>query len=180
MKSLKYIALIGLLCAGLSSLSRAAVIDLGEVDLDNNGDATELQGFIDAGGDADAQICFKSDVSGETGYMGHNPGGFITISVNADNTLHVAWDMTGSDGVVCGFATKDGKGNLVHYYSVTSPDQVVGSADLEVPGNGARALSHLTVFCCPGEHQVPDGGTTVILLGMALSGLGVARRYLKR
>ena len=58
MKSLKYIALIALLCAGLTTLARAAVIDLGEVDLANNGDATELQGFIDAGGDADAVNLF--------------------------------------------------------------------------------------------------------------------------
>ena len=69
--------------------------------------------------------------------------GLSTFSVNDDNTLHVEWDMTGTGQVVCGFLTKDGKGNLVHYYSVTSPDQVVGSADLIVPGNGARALSHL-------------------------------------
>jgi hypothetical protein len=177
MKSLKYIALIGLLCAGLTTLSRAAVIDKGEVDLPNNGDAAELQGFFDVGGDADASICFKQVTSGTT-----TGGGTITISVNDDNTLHVEWDMTTSTTVevVCGLLTKDGKGNLVHYYTVTSPDQVSGSADLIVPGNGARALSHLDVFCCPGEHQVPDGGTTVILLGMALSGLGVARRYLKR
>ena len=109
-------------------------------------------------------------------------GGTITISVNADNTLHVEWDMTGATGgqVVCGFSTKDGKGNLVHYYQVTAPDQVMGSADLIVPGNGARALSHLDVFCCPGGVNTPDGGTTVALLGMTLAGLGVARRYLKR
>ena len=177
MKSLKYIALIGLLCAGLSSVARASVIDLGEVDLADNGDATELQGFKDAGGDSDAVLCFKSDTPGSTTF-----GGSITFSVNADNTLHVEWDMTGSTNgeVVCGFLTKDGKGNLVHIYSVTAPDQVIGSADLIVPGNGAKALSHLDVFCCPGGMQVPDGGTTVMLLGMALSGLGAARRYLKR
>ena len=175
MKSLKYIALIGLLCAGLSSVARASVIDLGEVDLANNGDATELQGFIDAGGDSDAVICFKSDIPGST-----TGGGSITFSVNADNTLHVEWDMTGTGHVVCGFLTKDGKGNLVHLYQITAPDQVSGSADLIVPGNGAKALSHLDVFCCPGEVNTPDGGTTVALLGMTLAGLGVARRYLKR
>jgi len=100
--------------------------------------------------------------------------------MNADNTLHVEWDMTGTGHVVCGFLTKDGKGNLVHLYQITAPDQVSGSADLIVPGNGAKALSHLDVFCCPGEVNTPDGGTTVALLGMTLAGLGVARRYLKR
>src|SRR5438874_2458459 len=109
----KYLLLIGLLCAGLTTLARADLHDLGQVDLPNNGDATELQGFIDAGGDPDAVLCFKSVESGSTDF-----GGSITISVNADNTLHVEWDMTGTGHLVCGFSTKDGSGNLVHYYSV--------------------------------------------------------------
>jgi hypothetical protein len=181
MKSLRYITLIALLSAGLTTMARAAVIDLGETSLDNNGDKTELDGFVAAGGDSDASLCFKQATSGETGYKGSFPGGIITITVNPNDTLHVTWDMTGTDGgVVCGFLTKDGDANLVHFYKVTDPDQVIGSADLIVPGNGADSLSHLDVFCCPGQNQVPDGGTTVILLGMALSGLGVARRYLKR
>ena len=99
MKSLKYIALIALLCAGLTTLGRAAIIDLGEVDLPNNGDDTELQGFVDAGGDPDAVICFKDDESGQTGYNGNFGGGTITISVNADNTLHVEWDNTDSNAL---------------------------------------------------------------------------------
>ena len=174
MKSLKYLALIGLLCAGLSSIARANVIDLGQKDVKNNGDATELAAFIDAGGDPDATLCFKGDTPGPTDF-----GGSITFSVNADDTLHVEWDMTGTGQVVCGFLTKDGDANLVHLYSVTGADQTMGSANLIVPGNGADSLSHLTVFCCPGT-AVPDGGTTVMLLGLALSGLGAARRYLKR
>jgi len=175
MKSLKYIALIGLLCAGLTTLARATVTDLGEHDLANNGDATELQGFIDAGGDADAVLCFKSVESGSTDF-----GGSIDISVNGDNTLHVEWDMTGTGHLVCGFSTKDGKGNLVHYYSVAADQGTTGEADLIVPGNGASALSHLDVFCCVGGVTTPDGGTTAMLLGGALASLGAVRRYLKR
>ena len=30
-----------------------------------------------------------------------------------------------------------------------------------------------------GNHRVPDGGTTAMLLGSALAGVGVLRRYLK-
>jgi len=172
-----YLLLIGLLCAGLTTLARADLHDLGQVDLPNNGDATELQGFIDAGGDPDAVLCFKSVESGSTDF-----GGSITISVNADNTLHVEWDMTGTGHLVCGFSTKDGSGNLVHYYSVENVNGqgVSGSGDLIVPGNGATALSHLDVFCCVGGGGVPDSGSTAMLLGSALAGLGVVRRYLKR
>jgi VPDSG-CTERM motif len=173
MKSLKYIALIGLLCAGLTTLARATVTDLGEVDLPNNGDATELQGFIDAGGDADAVLCFKSVESGSTDF-----GGSIDISVNADNTLHVEWDMTGTGHLVCGFSTKDGKGNLVHYYSVDADQGGSGEADLIVPGNGAKALSHLDVFCCTGSVTTPDSGTAAALLGLGLTGIaGLRARF---
>jgi hypothetical protein len=175
MKSIKYLALIGLLCAGLTTLARADVTDLGEVDLKNNGDATELAGFIAAGGDADATLCFKSDSPGSI-----NGGGSITFSVNGDNTLHVEWDLTGTNHLVCGFATKDGAGNLVHYYSVAANEGVTGTADLIVPGNGASALSHLDVFCCPGGTTAPDSGTTAMLLGGALAGLGALRGYLRR
>ena len=174
MKSLKYIALIGLLCAGLTTLARATVSDLGEVDLPNSGDAAELAGFIAAGGDADAVLCAKIEVSpGTTDF-----GGTITFSVNADDTLHVTWDMTGTGQLVCGFGTKDGSGTLIHYYSVAADQGLVGSADLIVPGNGADSLSHLSVFCCAGGPGVPDGGTTVMLLGAALGALGIARRYI--
>jgi hypothetical protein len=176
MKSLKYIVLIGALCVGLSTLARATVTDLGESDLKNNGDATELAAFIAAGGDADAVLCAKIDSTPST----TNFGGSISFTVNGDDTLHVVWDMSGTGHLVCGFGTKDGAGNLVHFYSVSSDEGTSGFADLIVPGNGADSLSHLDVFCCVGSVTTPDSGTTAMLLGGALTGLGLVRRYLKR
>jgi VPDSG-CTERM motif len=173
MKSLKYIALIGLLCAGLSSFARANVTLIGDdVDLPNQGTGAELQAFIDLSGHTDATLCFKSDQE--------NPGftGTITFSVNPDNTLHVEW--TAPEGqLICGFLTKDGAGTIADIFLVAPDQGPSGSADLTVPGQGAIALSHLTVFCCPGG-VVPDGGTTVMLLGAGLGALGMVRRYLKR
>ena len=183
MKSLKYIALIGLLCAGLTTLSRANLIDLGQGNLGNNSDATELAGFIAAGGASDSQLVFKQGTPGFTTLP--FAGGFITFSVNANDTLHVIWDMTGTGGFVTGFLTKDGDAHLVHYYSVTADQALSGSGDLIVPGNGADSLSHLDVFADgvnpnPQGTGVPDGGTTLMLLGAALGSLGMARRFLKR
>ncbi len=43
----------------------------------------------------------------------------------------------------------------------------------------ARTSLNATSFGSQGG-QVPDGGTTVMLLGAALGSLGVARRFLKR
>jgi VPDSG-CTERM motif len=45
--------------------------------------------------------------------------------------------------------------------------------------NGVYGLSGWILFG-PGTPGVPDGGTTVMLLGAALGSLGMARRFLKR
>jgi hypothetical protein len=173
MKSLKYITLIGLLCAGLTTLSRADVTQIGDdVDLPNSGEGAELDAFIELSGHTDATLCFKSDQE--------NPDftGSITFSVNPDNTLHVEW-IAPAGQLICGFLTKDGAGTIADIFLVAPDQGAAGEADLEVPGNGASALSHLTAFCCPG-NGVPDGGATVMLLGAALGSLGMARRFLKR
>jgi hypothetical protein len=44
---------------------------------------------------------------------------------------------------------------------------------------GMYGISHYSLFG-PGGGGVPDGGTTVMLLGAALGALGVVRRYLTR
>jgi VPDSG-CTERM motif len=169
---LKYLALIGLLCAGLTPLAHALLTDLGEHTLPNAGDKTELNEFISLSGDTTATICEKSN-----GFT--SSSGLFTITLNPDNTIQVTWDLSGTGREVCGFGTKDGSGVLEHFYSVSADEGVSGSFSLEVPGNGGSALSHLDVFCCPGG-SVPDSGTTAMLLGGALTGLGAVRRYLGR
>jgi hypothetical protein len=53
------------------------------------------------------------------------------------------------------------------------------SGDITIPGgSGDLLLTGWTLFG-PGVPAVPDGGTTVMLLGTALGALGMARRFLK-
>ena len=51
------------------------------------------------------------------------------------------------------------------------------SGTITIPGNDGHDLSGWTLFG-PGAG-VPDGGTTVMLLGAALGALGMARRFIK-
>jgi hypothetical protein len=54
------------------------------------------------------------------------------------------------------------------------------SGPITIPGFlGMYGISHYSLFG-PGGAGVPDGGTTVMLLGAALGALGMARRFLKR
>jgi VPDSG-CTERM motif len=171
MKSLKYIALLGVLCAGLTSLAHATLTLVGDnVDIGKSGDKFELAAFIALGGDPDATICLKTDSFGTFGD--------ITVSDNGNGTITVDFDLTNTSHQICGFAVKDGSGTIENIYTVTDNEGVSGSFVLQVPGKNA-AFSHLTVFCCPGGG-VPDSGATAMLLGGALTGLGALRRYLKR
>jgi len=53
------------------------------------------------------------------------------------------------------------------------------SGIITIPATAGRyGLSGWTLFG-PGVPGVPDGGTTAMLLGTALSALGIARRYIK-
>ena len=53
------------------------------------------------------------------------------------------------------------------------------SGTITIPATaGGYGLSGWTLFTTGGQG-VPDGGTTVMLLGAALSALGMARRYIK-
>ena len=53
------------------------------------------------------------------------------------------------------------------------------SGIITIPATGGGyGLSGWTLFGPGGGGQVPDGGTTVMLLGAALGALGIARRYI--
>jgi hypothetical protein len=84
-----------------------------------------------------------------------------TISFTLTNTSGV-WGSS-ADVLIAGSG-----GNIVgaHIFVTSSPADAA---------NGALA----TGFAANGGANIPDGGTTVMLLGMALGTLGMARRFIK-
>ena len=81
--------------------------------------------------------------------------------------------------VLAGVHFKAGS-NGGNFYSAGDLNSGQGDGHAPPTGNGQMqfaSLSHLDFFCEPGS--VPDGGTTAMLLGSALAGVGVLRRYLK-
>jgi hypothetical protein len=73
---------------------------------------------------------------------------------------------------------KDGNvqssGMIYRFYDVTPGQEVVGFGTVTFD-NPVRNISHVTFFGCAGA--VPDGGTTLMLLGAALGSLGMVRRF---
>jgi hypothetical protein len=67
-------------------------------------------------------------------------------------------------------------GNDRHYYYIFDL-----SGEISLPGTGGngKGLSHYVLFD-PQDTPMPDGGTTLLLLGAGLLATGAARRLLKR
>jgi len=97
---------------------------------------------------------FRNDTGSNVVNLGTGGFTYLIAKYDGPNGGSEVWNVQGLTGIytipLIGFATK-----------------------LHPEGYG---LSHWTLFG-PGG-QVPDGGTTVMLLGAALGALGMARRYL--
>ena len=98
--------------------------------------------------------------------------------LNGDTTIDV---MPGAYLVVHYGKGKGGtsKGGGLEVFLVAG-----GETQVTVPGTGSSVygkggISSIREFCPPGT-SVPDSGTTAMLLGGALAGLGLVRRYLKK
>ncbi len=178
MKSLKCLLLVGALCAGMTPLAHATLTGPFLVTLHDNGQNTELTYFRN-NFDAGAEMCVVQSPGNETVTNAFGTFTFVNSTVRdpaGHYTVTVTFTMQ-PGFLVCGFLTKNGLGNDVNYYTVSPDEGSSGTFVLEVPHQGN--LSHIDVFCCAGEG-VPDGGTTVMLLGTALGALGMARRYIRR
>lgn len=84
----------------------------------------------------------------------------IDFAANPVNYLMLKWD-----------------GRNVFYYVGDEVGSVTFDNTLVLNRNGKpEGLSHYALFDRQDGHTVPDGGATVVLLGLALTGLGLIRR----
>jgi hypothetical protein len=140
--------------------------------------------------EADEASYINFMISLAPGGSGTFNGNNITRSTNVFANLPTATDVgavrdeSGSGVVDLGptagvytylLAKYDGQNDLSQVWYVGDLSGVI-----TIPENGpnGQGLSHWTLFRGEGV-VVPDGGTTVMLLGAALSVLGMGRRFLK-
>lgn len=127
---------------------------------------------------ATSQFLFKKNNNGTTdGTFGQ----FFTVSISG-SVANITWDLTGSGFTLDGVFIKDGVASphnlLYRFYGVSADETLVGSGTVRFD-NPVKGVSFVEFFGSPGG-SVPDGGTTVMLLGAALGALGMAGRFLKR
>jgi VPDSG-CTERM motif len=127
---------------------------------------------------ATSQFLFKqnSDGSAEGSF-----GQYFTVNwAPESNSWDISWNLTGSGFTLDGILIKDGsvqgKGHLYRFYGVSADETLIGEGTVTFD-NPVKNISHISFFGSPGG-QVPDGGTTVMLLGAALGALGMVRRFL--
>jgi hypothetical protein len=190
MNKLKYIGAVLIAVAGLGlSQAQAHLLDPFQFELTNpiGNPAAELSYLQTNGGGsyqptflpATSQFLFKQNANGSTE---GNFGQYFTITVVDGHTWNISWDLTLSGFQLDGVLIKDGvsgPGNqLYRFYGVSADEVLVGSGTVTFD-DPIKNISHISFFGSP-AGQVPDGGTTVMLLGAALSSLGMARRFLKK
>jgi hypothetical protein len=162
MKSLKYLLTIAAVTAALTLSAKADLMFLGAVPFtganspDNNHDL--LEGFL--GFDPGS---LSNDLSAPSGSVAVTPGEFFVV--------HYGKGEGGSN-----------PGGSWEFFQVIN-----GETSVTFPQNGNEAgddpyghggISSVRGF--GGTTVTPDSGATVMLLGGALAGLGLVRRYLKR
>jgi hypothetical protein len=161
MKPLKYLLTIAALTVGLTLSAKADLQFIEQVDFNNgpNSPSDNLALLNSLGFANGFTLCLDTDGGGEDLTVGVEPGEFLIVHFG------VGPGGTGNGG---GFSI----------YQVAG-----GETSVTVPGSGEGPFgfggsSSIRGFCPPGG--VPDGGTAVMLLGGALTGLGLLGRYLKR
>jgi hypothetical protein len=160
------------------------------------GDPTGEQTFVDAQTGTSVIYLNKIDNNGSnpgawdnTGAVIENAGGSspfnVTFNFTGTNALTatISWNLTGTGFQLNDILIKDGSlphhaGFLYALYPVSADETIIGSGTVQVDAAGDKNISHISFF--GSAAAAPDSGTTAMLLGGALTCLGVMRRYLKR
>ena len=173
MKTLKYITLVAALISGLALTAQADLILSPFGDIPKNGTG------INGGNSNNAENNFFRLVN----YIAANPGfdhgtpifdGAVRIGENLDQPV----DLTGFCYAVVHYGVGkggvSGSGGGIAFFQITNDSDTFPQSGSGP--NGFGGISSVDLFKC---IAVPDSGATAMLLGGALAGLALARRYIK-
>jgi hypothetical protein len=165
MKLSKYLLAIAALTVALTVSAKADLKDLGGIAFSggNSPDANQAALAAFLGQPVTDFVLIGNSDNGDFGTPITNP---ISVMPGAFLVVHYG---TGKDG--------SNPGGQLEFFQVINGETSV-DVPLTGPGPfGFGGISSIREFTGP---SVPDSGTTAMLLGSALTGLGLVRRYLKR
>ena len=186
MKSFKYTALTAVLCVDLASLANAHLLNPTFFTTPSPiGSPTDEASFLEtnfATGPLTYLAQFNETGANESGAVDFLRG-FTAFNDGPFTNAFVSWDLTGTGfqltyALVKGGSTGGPNGQETYaLYPVSSDEGLFPELFQTVQANAGAStdISHITFF----GTAVPDSGTTVMLLGSALTGLGLLRRYLR-
>jgi len=94
--------------------------------------------------------------------------GTVTVIVNGDTANPFVFTGLGANADF----------SRIGIIAVAGSGQTIQTVELQAGGTGFKEVKQIRISLAEAVG-VPDGGATVMLLGAALSVLGLARRYLK-
>ena len=120
------------------------------------------------------------DAGGAVDMAGH----FTATLTNGGADATITWDLATTGFQLSYVLVKDGREGgrgpfLYHLYGVTADEVFNSDGDQLITINGRKGISHISFFGIAGTPPVPDRGSTVALLGLAMLGIGMARRKLR-
>jgi len=203
MKKLKYIApiLIAVACLGLQH-AKAGTIDYTLV-------TSNSPGTLGAGPFGTVHVDLKTSTMAKitftapSGYL-FVDGGSVAVNVNASSWTIGSFQSNGEPVSSDGSGNEDGFGNFNQKVSMQDSSNGASIISFTLTNGSGTWLTAANVLAFnlqnwliaahiqiqngtgntgfaagPGGGSVPDGGTTVMLLGAALGALGMARRFLR-
>jgi hypothetical protein len=192
MKTFKTIVAAAILAVGMNA--HANLITPAGTVQPGNDSAAFFNGLDGAGGIEDLVLLYKAEYNdgvfgGEEGlFSAGGPAGpqfTIVHPYNGDNTLaEISWNLTGTGYELYYVAWKGG--TSFRYSGVEDDQMIIGGAHVidmgVIPkrvGTHEPAISHISFYGRVGQ-SVPDAGTSVLLLGAGLLGIGALRRRLAK
>jgi len=165
MKLSKYLLAIAALTVALTVSAKADLKFLGAEAFTEGGNNSPDQNLIELGNFVDTTgfVLIGNSDNGDFGTPITNP---ISVMPGAFLVVHYGKGDGGTS-----------KGGGLEFFQVINGET---SVDVPLFGTsvfGKGGISSIREFTGP---SVPDSGTTAMLLGSALTGLGLVRRYLKR
>jgi hypothetical protein len=184
------LAAVGMALASFAVQANATLIDLGERDL-----AAPLDGvpaaltFIETDqGLVTGTLQYLNNYTNIPNHPGWKNDGnvdeshFSATTIDNDVDAMISWDLGTSGFQLSYVLLKDGRDNpdmgpfVYHLYGVTSDEVFNSNGDQFVTVNGVRKITFIAFFGVPGSPAVPEGGATIVLLGLALGGIELIRR----